>query len=126
MTDEIKIPEVGAADKVKAAFAVALAIGGVVAYYVLAGDAAWKRWLAVAGGLVLAGVVVMFSGYGAEFRRFVELARVELRKIVWPARDETLKMTAVVFFFVAIAGLFFWALDWVLAYATKLLTGQGG
>ena len=56
-----------------------------------------------------------FSRYGAEFRRFVELSRVELRKIVWPSRNETGMTTLVVFVFVIVAGLFFWAVDWVLA-----------
>jgi preprotein translocase subunit SecE len=55
----------------------------------------------------------------------VELARVELRKVVWPTRDETFKTTAVVFVFVIVAGMFFWGLDLVLAAATKWLTGQG-
>jgi len=53
-------------------------------------------------------------------------SRVELRKVVWPSREETLKTTAVVFLFIVAAGLFFWVLDLVLAWATRLLTGQGG
>ena len=86
----------------------------------------WERWAAVAASLILAAVVIAFSSYGTEFRRFVELARVELRKIVWPSRHETGMTTVVVFVFVIAAGLFFWAVDWVLALATKFLTGQGG
>jgi preprotein translocase subunit SecE len=80
----------------------------------------------VAASLVLAAVVVAFSRYGAEFRRFVELARIELRKIVWPARQETGQTTLVVFVFVIVAGVFFWLLDLALAWVTKTLTGQGG
>ena len=126
MTDEIKVQDAGTADKVKLAVAILIVIAGVVGYYVLAAQPSWLRWLAVAGSLVLAGVVVGFSHYGTQFRRFVELSRIELRKIVWPTRDDTLKTTAVVFGFVIIAGLFFWGLDWVLALATRFLTGQGG
>jgi preprotein translocase subunit SecE len=55
----------------------------------------------------------------------MELARIELRKVVWPTRDDAGKTTLVVFAFVAVAGLFFWVLDLVLAWATKYLTGQG-
>jgi preprotein translocase subunit SecE len=126
MTDDIRIQDAGRADKVKLAVAVLIVIAGVVGYYVLAAQPSWLRWLAVAASLVLAGVVVAFSHYGTQFRRFVELSRIELRKIVWPTRDDTLKTTAVVFGFVIIAGLFFWGLDWVLALATRFLTGQGG
>jgi preprotein translocase subunit SecE len=126
MSDEIKVQDAGTADKVKLAVAILIVIAGVAGYYVLANQATWMRWLPVIGSLVLAGVVVAFSRYGSEFRRFLELARIELRKIVWPTRQETLQTTLVVFLFVAVAGAFFWALDLVLAWATKFLTSQGG
>jgi len=126
MTDDLKVQEPGTADKAKLTVAVLIVIAGVAGYYVLAGQAAWLRWVAVVASLVLAAVVATFSRYGLEFRRFVELSRIELRKIVWPTRDETLKTTGVVLLFVAVAGVFFWVLDLVLAWATKTLTGQGG
>ena len=126
MTDEIKVQDAGTADKVKLAAAIVIVVGGVAGYYVLASEAAWMRWLPVVGSLVLAAVVVAFSRYGSEFRRFVELARIELRKIVWPTRQETLQTTLVVFGFVIVAGIFFWLLDLALAWATKALTGTGG
>jgi preprotein translocase subunit SecE len=125
-TDEIKVTDAGTADKVKLVVAVLLVLGGVAGYYVLAANPPWQRWLAVAAGLALAVLVVAFSRYGSQFRQFLELARVELRKIVWPTRNETLTMTFVVFAFVAVAGLFFWLLDLVLAWATKTVTGTGG
>jgi preprotein translocase subunit SecE len=125
MTDEIKVQDAGTADKVKLAVAILVVIAGVAGYYLLAGRAAWLRWLPVVGSLALAALVLTFSYYGHEFRRFVELARVELRKIVWPSRQETGMTTLVVFIFVVVAGIFFWLLDLGLAWATKLLTGQG-
>ena len=125
MTDDIKAREAGTADKVKLAFAILIVIAGVAAFYVLADQSSWLRWLAVLLSLVLAATVMAFSLYGTEFRRFVELARVELRKVVWPSRQETGQTTLVVFIFVIIAGMFFWGLDLVLAWATKFLTGQG-
>ncbi len=124
-TDELKISDPGTGDKVKLGVAVLFVIAGVAGYYVLEGSAAWLRWLAVAAGLALGVLVVALSRYGAEFRQFVELARVELRKIVWPNRNETFMTTLVVFVFVAVAGVFFWGLDWLLALATRFLTGQG-
>jgi preprotein translocase subunit SecE len=55
----------------------------------------------------------------------MDAARVELRKVVWPSRDDTFKTTIAVFVFVTAASLFFWLLDVVLAWATKFLTGTG-
>ena len=125
MTDEIKVPDAGTADKAKLTVAILVVIAGVAGYYVLAGRPVWLRWTPVAGSLALAALVLAFSRYGREFRQFVELARIELRKIVWPNRQETGMTTLVVFIFVVVAGIFFWLLDLGLAWATKLITGQG-
>jgi preprotein translocase subunit SecE len=126
MADEIKTQDAGTADKVKLTVAILIVIAGVAAYYLLPLEYGWMRWGAVVASLVLGAAVLWFSWYGKQFLQFVELSRIELRKVVWPTRDETLKTTAVVIAFVAIAGLFFWALDFVLAWATRSLTGQGG
>jgi preprotein translocase subunit SecE len=125
MTDEVKTQDAGTADKVKLTLAILIVIAGVTAYYLLPLEYGWMRWGAVVASLVLGAVVLWFSWYGRQFLQFVELARVELRKVVWPTRDETLKTTAVVIAFVAVAGVFFWLLDLVLAWATRTLTGQG-
>jgi preprotein translocase subunit SecE len=126
MTDEIKLQEVGTADKVKLGAAIVAVIAGVAAYYVLGSDAAWLRWIAVVAGLAVGALLAAFSRYGSEFREFVTSARVELRKIVWPNRQDTGMTTLIVFVFVAIAGFFFWGLDLLLSWATRALTGTGG
>jgi preprotein translocase subunit SecE len=126
MTDDIKVEDARTADKAKLFVGIVLALAGVAGYYALASQPSWIRWLAVVAGLVLGALVVAFSAYGSAFREFVLLARVELRKIVWPNRQETGMTTLVVFGFVIAFGVFFWLLDLVLAWATKALTGQGG
>ena len=125
MTEDIKTQNAATADQVKLAVAILIAIAGVAAYYLLPLEYGWMRWGAVVASLLLGAAVLWFSWYGRQFLQFVELARVELRKVVWPTRDETLKTTAVVIAFVAVAGVFFWLLDLVLAWATRTLTGQG-
>jgi preprotein translocase subunit SecE len=125
MTDETKIPDAAsAADNTKLTIAILIVIAGIAGYYLL--DNLWLRWGSVVAGLVLGGLVVAFSGYGRRLWAFTEAARVELRKVVWPTRDETFKTTIAVFVFVTIAGLFFWVLDLVLAWATRFWTTPGG
>jgi preprotein translocase subunit SecE len=126
MTEESNLQEVGTADRAKLGVAIAAVAAGVAGYYLLGTHAAWLRWVAVIAGLAVAALLLAFSRYGSEFRQFVVSARVELRKIVWPTREETGKTTLIVFVFVAIAGFFFWGLDLLLAWATRALTGQGG
>ena len=126
MTEEIKVPDATAADKAKAVVAALLVVGGITGYYLLSTQPAWMRWVSVVAGLLLAAVVVAMSAYGRSLRQFVLDSRVELRKIVWPTRQETLQVTLAVFIFVIVAGLFFWLVDLGLAWATKALSGQGG
>ena len=77
-------------------------------------------------GVVAAVAVFALSPLGRRFWQFILDSRVELRKVVWPSRQETLQTTAVVFGFICIAAMFFWILDLLLAWAMRLLTGQGG
>ena len=126
MTEDIKAQDGGgSANTVKLAIAILLVIAGVAGFYLLGNQAAWLRWLAVVAGLLLGAVVIAFSQYGTDLKQFWALSRIELRKIVWPNRQETGMTTLVVLGFVVVAGLFFWGLDVVLAWATQALTRQG-
>jgi preprotein translocase subunit SecE len=125
MTDETKIPDTASsADVAKLVVAILFVIAGIAGYYLL--DNLWLRWGSVVAGLVLGALVVGFSGYGRRLWAFSESARVELRKVVWPTRDETTKTTIAVVIFVTVAGVFFWVLDLVLAWATRFWTTPGG
>jgi len=126
MNEQTTVQDASVADKAKFAVTILLVLGGMVGYYALAGQPAWMRWLAVVGGIALGIAVFASAKQGRDFWQFMLDSRIELRKIVWPSRQETGMTTLVVFVFVIVAGLFFWALDLVLAWATRALTGQGG
>ena len=126
MTEEINVPDATAADKAKVVVAALLVAGGITGYYLLSTQPAWMRWICVVAGLLLAALVVAMSAYGRSLKQFFLDSRVELRKIVWPTRQETLQVTLAVFIFVIVAGVFFWLVDLGLAWATKALSGQGG
>jgi preprotein translocase subunit SecE len=125
MNEQTTVQDASVADKAKIAATILLLIGGIAGYYVLAAQPVWLRWLAVVAGVALALVVFASSRQGRDFWQFMLDSRVELRKIVWPSRVETGQTTLIVFGFVIIAGVFFWVLDLVLAWATRALTGQG-
>jgi len=74
----------------------------------------------------LSAFVALQSAQGRVFWQFVQGSRVELRKVVWPTRQETLQTALVVFIAITAMGIFFWFLDWVLGALTRALTGQGG
>jgi preprotein translocase subunit SecE len=123
---QVQEAEGGFAGTLTVAVAIALLIAGIAAFYLLDTRPDWQRWGSTGIGVVAAIAVFMLSPVGRRFWQFILDSRVELRKVVWPSRQETLQTTAVVFGFITIAGLFFWVLDVLLAWATRLLSGQGG
>ena len=129
MNDEVRqqtaVP--AGADTAKLVAAIILVIGGVVAYYVLKSrPEVWAPWAAMIGAMLLGVLLFAFSRYGSNFWQFVLESRVELRKVFWPSRNETMMTTLVVLGFVLIASTFFWLLDLTLATVTKFFTGQSG
>ena len=97
---------------------------GIGAFYWYEDEPLALRIGMVLVGLLAAAGFAWLSWYGREFWQFALASRIELRKVVWPSRDETVKTTYVVFIFAIVMGLFFWGLDWVLTWLTRLLTGQ--
>ena len=112
-------------DAAKLAAGVALLAAGIVGFYLLSEQPIWLRWIIVLAGLA-AGIFVGLQSYqGKTFQSFVQSSRVELRKVVWPNRQETMQTTLVVFVMILILAVFFWGLDTVLGKLTRWLTGQG-
>jgi preprotein translocase subunit SecE len=126
MNEQVREQDAGAPSSVPRWLAVALLLAGVAAYYVFTTQPVWLRWLFVVAGFIAGALVFGLSAGGRDFKQFVLDSRNELRKVFWPTRQETWMTTAVVFGFAVVAGIFFWLLDLFLAWATKLLTGQGG
>jgi preprotein translocase subunit SecE len=99
-------------------------LAGVVAFYWYEEDALALRLAMVGTGLVVAVGLAWVSWYGREFWQFAQAARVELRKVVWPSREDTWKTTLLVIVFASLLGVFFWVLDLILTWLIRLLTGQ--
>jgi preprotein translocase subunit SecE len=106
------------ADKVKLAAGVALVCVGIGGYYWLAQQNIVLRILAVLAGIAAGAAVALTSVPGREFVVFTREALVEVRKVVWPTRKETIQTTAAVFAFVVVMAIFLWlsdkTLEWLL------------
>ena len=113
-------------DTLKLVVAAAVLLGGLVAYYYYVEVATVIRALGVLVAFGLAVVVLLQSTQGKALWRFIIASRIEMRKVVWPTRDEAIQTTIAVFIFTLIMGVFFWLLDMFLLWLTRLLTGQGG
>jgi preprotein translocase subunit SecE len=101
-------------DKLKIAAAILLLVAGIAVYYLLGGSSILLRTgivlLAAAGAVAVA----LTSEPGQRALAFAQSARQEVRKVVWPARRETMQGTMVVLAMVIILGLYLWILDSVV------------
>jgi preprotein translocase subunit SecE len=116
----------GVVDKLLMVVAIAMIVGGIVAYYYFPELSGLIRALIVLVATVAGIATAMATAPGRELWRFIVGSRIEVRKMVWPTRQETTQTTMAVIVFVLVMGVFFWALDMFLLWATRLLTGQGG
>ena len=113
------------ADLAKYALAILLVAGGVFAFYWFQGQ--WPdvaRVLAVAGGVVAGIVVFLTTALGVRTLAFLGEARFELRKVVWPKRQEATRTTWVVIAVVVLISLLLMFFDVVVQAAIKWLLAR--
>lgn len=116
----------GVADTAKLVLAVAVLLGGIVAYYWFENESLLLRVAGLIVALAIGAVIAFQSLQGQMLWRFIQSSRNEIRKVIWPTRQETLQTTLTVLVFTLILGVFFWILDLILLWGTGWLTGQGG
>jgi preprotein translocase subunit SecE len=80
-------------------------------------------WLAV---LAVAAFIASTTQKGKWVVDFFRDSKAELRKVVWPTREETIQTTLVVGAMVVILSLLLWGMDGVLVWLIGWLTGQRG
>ena len=106
------------ADKAKLAVAGVLVVAAVVAFYVLAKQDLWMRIAALIVLLAAAVATFFTSEMGKELIAYGRDSAREVRKVVWPTRNEALQMTGYVFAFVFVMALFLFltdkTLEWLL------------
>jgi preprotein translocase subunit SecE len=122
---EVQTPaEASFKDTALVSLSVLVVLAGIVAFYWYDELALPFRIAMVVAGFAAAVGLAWFTWYGREFWQFALAARIELRKVVWPEREETIKTTYIVFAFAFAMGLFFFFLDLILTWMTRFLGGQ--
>ncbi len=73
-------------------------------------------------GLVVAAYFFIKSAQGERFLYFVKETRIELRKVVWPSREETVKTTGMVMIAVIVVAIFLWIVDAFFTWGVKSIS----
>lgn len=101
-----------------------LLIGGIVAnsYF---GYVAWpvRTAIGIVVLLIMAGIITQ-TAVGQSLVDFSKGAKIEMRKVVWPTRQETIQTTLVVVGMVVFSALVLWGMDTVFFWLVGLLAGQ--
>ncbi|SDI27638.1 preprotein translocase subunit SecE [Pseudomonas benzenivorans] len=101
----------------------ALVVVGVVGNQYFSAEPILYRVLALLVLAVLAGVVALQTTKGQAFFGLAKEARVEIRKVVWPTRQETTQTTLIVVAVVLVMALLLWGLDSLLGWLVSLIVG---
>jgi len=124
MIAQTETSESGVLDIIKLSLAAAALVGGLYAYYYYEPAIAQAlRVLMVLAGTAAGIGIAMTSTQGQRLWHFIQGSRVEIRKVVWPTKQETTQTAIAVFVFTLIMALFFWALDSGLLWLTRTLVG---
>jgi preprotein translocase subunit SecE len=115
----------GPMDTVLLALASLVVVASLVAYYYFDATPVVVRALGILVGLGVSAALLYRTHLGQFLWQFIQGSRGEIRKVVWPTRQETTNTTLAVFAFLLIMGVFFWILDFALLSITRAITGQG-
>ncbi|EYU14728.1 MULTISPECIES: preprotein translocase subunit SecE [Photorhabdus] len=81
------------------------------------------RAMAVVVIVALAGAVALWTAKGKTTLAFAREARIEMRKVIWPTRQEALHTTLIVAAVTALMSLILWGLDGILVRLVSFITG---
>lgn len=121
-SEQIKSPR----DKVVWLFVLLLIAALAVANYYFSDQSAPLRmtWSLLALIVILA--LASFTEKGKRFWIFAKESKIELRKVVWPTRQETIRWTIMIVVVVVVMALFLWGVDSILLWGVRFFTGQRG
>lgn len=112
-------------DMLKWLITIALLLGLVVANSMLGEISVLYRALAAVVIVAVAGFIAASTEKGQAFLTFAKESRIEVRKVVWPTRQEANQTTLIVMAATAVMSLILWGLDGIIVRLVSFITGIG-
>ncbi|MDN5850962.1 MAG: preprotein translocase subunit SecE [Nitrococcus sp.] len=113
-------------DTIKVVVAVLVFLAGIAGFYYFSDELLLYRVLGLIAVAMVAVGIAMTTKTGRETWAFARDSRQELRKVVWPTKQESLQTTLVVLVMVLVVGVFLWLLDTFFLWVIQLLLRPGG
>jgi preprotein translocase subunit SecE len=113
-------------DIVKQVFSLVFVAVGVAAFYYFSEIQLIYRVLGLVTIVLVVMGMMLTTEVGRNVWNFILESKQEVRKVIWPNREETMRTTMLVFAMVFVVGLILWLLDMFLFWGVRLLTGQAG
>ena len=103
----------------------ALLAGVITANYIYGELSVLYRAIGAVVLVAIAGFIAATTEKGNAFITFAKDSRMEVRKVVWPTRQETNQTTLIVMVATLVMGLILWGLDGILVRLVSFITGIG-
>ena len=110
-------------DTVKWLLSIAIFSSAVIANSYFVEVAFLYRVLGVVFLFILGLIFLATTTFGSNSIKLMRESRTEIRKVVWPTRLETTQTFLVVLISLIVLVIFFWGLESLLSYLTKLVLG---
>ncbi len=111
-------------DTVKLTLALIISVMALVGFYFYADQSLLYRVivLLVAAGISIA--IALKTEKGRQLWGYLYDAHIEVRKVVWPTRQETLQTTLIIILVVILIAIILWLLDMFLGWSIGSLMGH--
>jgi len=110
-------------DSVKWVIVAALVAVAIVGNSYFGEQSLLYRVLGIVAVSAVAAMIALRTAKGEAFWALVKGSRTEIRKVVWPTRQETVQTTLIVLVFVVLVALLLWGLDTLLGWLVSMVIG---
>jgi len=123
MNAKVEVEGATSADKAKLSVALMMLLGAAAGFHFWSEYSLLLRVIGLLAVVAVAGVLAFQTAPGRAVADFAIESRTEVRKVVWPTRQETMQTTLVVLGMVLVMGLVMWIVDWALLGIVRGVTG---
>ena len=108
-------------DTAKLGLALLLVAAGIFGFYYFEAESQLLRVLGILAIVLIAFLVVATTAIGRKGLGYAKDSRLEVRKVVWPTRQETVQTTIAVLVVVLIVAIMLWLVDMFLGWGVRSL-----